>query len=64
MTTIRRSKTLWLLAAGLLVAAGIWTYRNASLTRLRRDFVPWMHRLERWRDAAEETRRALRRREP
>ncbi len=59
-----RSKALWLLAVGLLVAAGIWTYRNASLTRLRRDFVPWMHRLERWRDAAEETRRALRRREP
>jgi len=64
LITTRRSKTLWLLAAGLLVAAGIWTYRNASLTRLRRDFVPWMHRLERWRDAAEETRRALRRREP
>src|SRR6266545_4209518 len=62
--TTRRSKALWLLAAGLLAAAGIWTYGNASLTRLRRDFVPWMHRLERWRDAAEETRRALRRREP
>ncbi len=46
------------------MAAGIWTYRNSSLTRLRREFIPWMHRLERWRDAAEETRRALMRREP
>jgi len=45
-------------------AAGIWTYQNTSLTRLRREFLPWMHRLERWRDAVEQTRRALRRREP
>ena len=44
--------------------AGVWIYRNSSLERLRREFVPWMHRLERWRDAAEETRRALKRRDP
>ena len=50
--------------AVLLAAAGIWTYQNASVARLRREFVPWMHRLERWRNAAEETRRALMRREP
>ncbi|HLN58255.1 MAG TPA: VCBS repeat-containing protein, partial [Thermoanaerobaculia bacterium] len=64
MTTTRRAKTLWSLLAVLLAAAGIWTYQNASVARLRREFVPWMHRLERWRNAAEETRRALMRREP
>jgi hypothetical protein len=55
------------LFAGILLvvaaAAGIWTYEN-SITRLRHGFAPWMHRLERWRDAIEETRRAVRRREP
>ncbi len=64
MRGTRRRKTLWILAVLLLAAAGIWTYHNASLTRLRREFLPWMHRLERWRDAAEDTRRALRRRDP
>ena len=59
-----RSKALQLLAVGLLLAAGIWLYENASLERLRREFVPWMHRLERWRNTAEETRRALKRRDP
>jgi enediyne biosynthesis protein E4 len=64
LTKTRRTKALWILAAGLVLAGGIWFYENASLTRLRRQFIPWMHRLERWRDATEATRRALRRREP
>jgi enediyne biosynthesis protein E4 len=50
--------------AGILLAAGVWVYKNSSLTRLRGEFIPWMHRLARWRDAAEETRRALMRRDP
>jgi len=51
---------------GLLLALGAswWVYENASLTRLRSRFEPWMHRLERWRDACESTRRALRSRRP
>lgn len=53
-------KILGLLAAGLLAAAGWWVYQNSSLTRLRGRFEPWMHRLERWRDANEAVRRALR----
>ncbi len=61
--TGRRGKVLALLGVVLALGAGIWLYENASLTRLRRDFEPWMHRLERWRDSIEETRRALRRRE-
>ncbi|HQQ75949.1 MAG TPA: CRTAC1 family protein [Thermoanaerobaculia bacterium] len=47
-----------LLAA--LAALGWWFYENASLPRLRATFVPWMHRLERYRDALETTRAALR----
>lgn len=58
-------RRVFVLVAGLcLASAGVWLYENASLERLRRDFIPWMHRLERWRDAVEATRRALRRREP
>jgi hypothetical protein len=48
----------------LLAAAAWWVYRNASIERLRAEFRPWMARLERWRDACEATRRALRSREP
>ena len=44
----------------VLISAGIWLFENSSLERLRRDFVPRMHRLERWRDAVEGARRALR----
>lgn len=47
----------------VLAAGAVWFYENASLTRLRGEFVPWMHRLERWRDGVEAARRALRRRE-
>ncbi len=53
-------KILGLLAAILLAAGGWWVYQNSSLTRLRARFEPWMHRLERWRDANEAVRRALR----
>jgi enediyne biosynthesis protein E4 len=48
------------LAVALVAAGGWWVYQNASLTRLRGRFEPWMHRLERWRDANEAVRRALR----
>ncbi|HJW13458.1 MAG TPA: CRTAC1 family protein [Thermoanaerobaculia bacterium] len=64
MIRSRPGKVVLLLALIAAAAAGIWVYENAPLEKLRREFVPWMHRLERWRDAAEETRRALRRREP
>ncbi|HEV8117026.1 MAG TPA: CRTAC1 family protein [Thermoanaerobaculia bacterium] len=59
----KRRIVLRLLAIALLAAAGIWLYQNSSITRLRREFIPWMHRLERYRDAAELTRRALLRRD-
>ncbi len=42
--------------------AGGYT-ENASIERLRGEFRPWMARLERWRDANEAARRALRSRE-
>jgi len=61
---LKRRDFLLLFAVFLLGAAGVWLYRNAYLPRLRAEFVPWMHRLERWRDAVETTRRALKRREP
>ena len=46
-----------------LAVAGWWVYKNASIERLRAEFRPWMARLERWRDANEAARRALRSRE-
>ncbi len=54
-----------LLVLGLLVLAGAgwWVWKNASIERLRGEFRPWMARLERWRDANETARRALRSRE-
>ena len=54
-----------LLALGLLLlaAAGWFVYKNASIERLRAEFRPWMARLERWRDANEAVRRALRSRD-
>src|SRR5262249_45487098 len=58
-----RKTALRLLAVALLAAAGVWLYRNSSIHRLRAEFIPWMHRLERYRDAAEATRRALLRRD-
>jgi hypothetical protein len=56
-------KVLAALGIVLLAAAAWWVYRNASIDRLRAEFRPWMARLERWRDACEATRRALRSRD-
>ncbi|HWZ84877.1 MAG TPA: CRTAC1 family protein [Thermoanaerobaculia bacterium] len=56
-------KALVILALILAAVAGWWVYQNASLTRLRAQFLPWMERLERWRDGCEAARRALRQRE-
>ncbi len=50
-------------AALALALLGWWLFENASLPRLRATFVPWMHRLEQYRDALEATREALRRRD-
>ncbi len=60
---VRRRNVLLALAVILLASVGWWVYRNASIERLRAEYRPWMARLERWRDACEETRRALRSRE-
>ena len=53
-----------LFGLGLLLAAavGVWFYENASIRRLRRDYLPWMERLGRWRDGCEAARKALRER--
>jgi hypothetical protein len=59
-----KRRTIWTTAAILVLAGvGYWFYENASLSRLRRDFQPWMERLVRYRDAAEAAQRALRSRE-
>lgn len=50
--------------AACLALAGFWLYRNVSIPRLRAEFVPWMRKLERWRDGIEAVRRATLRREP
>src|SRR5450830_662635 len=55
-------KKLWAAAAVSAVLL-VWLFQNASLSRLRAEFIPWMHRLERYRDALERTRAALRTRE-
>jgi hypothetical protein len=61
------SRRRWFAAAASSVAALVvllvWLFQNASLSRLRAEFIPWMHRLERYRDALEATRAALRRRD-
>ena len=56
-------KFLIVLAFAAAAGAGWWVYKNSSLTRLRGEFMPWMERLGRWRDACEATRRGLRSRE-
>src|ERR1019366_8966059 len=57
-------RKLWAAAAAAVALAVllVWLFNNASLPRLRAEFIPWMHRLERYRDALETTRAALRRR--
>ena len=64
MLTRRRARSFLVLTTAVIaVAAGVWLYRNAYLPRLRREFIPWMHRLETWRDAVEQTQRALKSRD-
>jgi enediyne biosynthesis protein E4 len=63
LTGSRRQKAIRVAGILVLAVGGVWVYKNSSLIRLRREFIPWMHRLERWRDSAEETRRALKRRD-
>ncbi len=58
-----RRKLLIALGLAAIAAASWFVYRNASIERLRAEFRPWMARLERWRDANEAARRALRSRE-
>ncbi|MEO6324672.1 MAG: CRTAC1 family protein [Thermoanaerobaculia bacterium] len=62
----RRSSSRWraLAMAAFFLATGVWLYFNVSLPRLKAEFIPWMHRLERYRDALEQTRAALRSRAP
>ncbi|MEX1246090.1 MAG: CRTAC1 family protein [Thermoanaerobaculia bacterium] len=60
---MRRRNFFIALALMVLAGAGWWLYRNASISRLRAEFRPWMARLERWRDGCEAARRALRSRE-
>jgi hypothetical protein len=47
-----------------LAAIGVWAYENAPVSKLRREFMPWMERLGRWRDGCEALRAALRSRMP
>ncbi len=56
-------KLLIALVLAAIAAGGVWVYRNSSIERLRAEFRPWMARLERWRDANEAIRWALRSRE-
>ena len=56
-------KALVAVAVVAAALAGWWFSQNASLTRLRAEFLPWMERLERWRDGCEAARRALRSRD-
>lgn len=56
----RWAATSTVAAVAASVVLGVWLFRNASLSRLRAEFIPWMHRLERYRDALEQTRSALR----
>lgn len=56
-----RTRIRLLTFAALLVAgAGVFVYENAPISRMRREFAPWMERLGRWRDSCEAIRRALR----
>ena len=56
-----RFKVLGLL---VLAAIGVWVYENAPVSKLRREFMPWMECLGRWRDGCEALRAALRSRTP
>ncbi|PYQ36328.1 MAG: hypothetical protein DMF55_05265 [Acidobacteria bacterium] len=59
----RRTRGLSFFALFLFAVAGVWLYRNSHLPTLRREFIPWMERLGRWRDGVEAVQRALKSRE-
>jgi hypothetical protein len=61
---VKRHPVVFGLLTIVLAAGVIWLGENASLPRLRREFLPWMERLGRWRDGCEAIRRALRIPEP
>jgi hypothetical protein len=56
---LKRRNLAAALALIVLAAAGVWLYRNSHLPTLRREFIPWMERLGRWRDGVEAVQRAL-----
>jgi hypothetical protein len=60
---VRPRRLVTILGLFVFALAGWWLYENASLARLRAEFLPWMERLGRWRDGCEAARRALRQRE-
>jgi hypothetical protein len=55
---LKRRNLAAALALIVLAAAGVWLYRNSHLPTLRREFIPWMERLGRWRDGVEAVQRA------
>src|SRR5512134_4152181 len=59
-----RKRRLLLAVLALAVAAGIWLFENAPISRLQARFVPEMKRLEALRDALDDLRRAVRARRP
>jgi hypothetical protein len=61
---LNRRAVLVVITLVLLAGIGYWLYANASLPRLRAEFLPWMERLGSWRDGIESSARALRSREP
>jgi hypothetical protein len=61
---VKRRLLRFVVPAVILAAVGVWIYRNSNVPRLRHDFIPWMKRLEAWRDGIEQVRRSLRSREP
>ncbi|MFN2385927.1 MAG: CRTAC1 family protein [Thermoanaerobaculia bacterium] len=58
------SRRVLILSSSLVLAAGaaLWLHAN-SLPRLRQEFIPWMKRLERWRDGIESVQNAVARSE-
>jgi len=53
-------RVLGVAALAALAAIGVWIFENAPMSKLRREFTPWMERLGRWRDGCEAVRAALR----